>query len=52
MITLSICIVAAIAVWTARETSRIPMKDLGNKNALPVAEDEYQRLRAAAMSKA
>lgn len=51
-ITLGICIVVAIAVWTARETSRIRMQDLGNRNAVPVPEDEYQRLRAKAMSKA
>ena len=51
-ITFGICVVVSIAVWTARETSRIPMKDLGNKDAVPVPEAEYLRLREAAMPKA
>jgi Na+/melibiose symporter-like transporter len=47
-ITLGICIVAAIAAWTARETYRVHLNDLGNKNAVPVPMPEYQRARAEA----
>jgi MFS family permease len=47
-ITLAICAVAAVAAWSARETSRVHLNDLGNKNAVPVPLPEYQRLRAEA----
>jgi beta-lactamase superfamily II metal-dependent hydrolase len=49
-IALAICIVAAIAAWTARETYRIHMNDLGNKNAVPVPKPEYERLRAQTLA--
>lgn len=45
-----ITIIAAIAAWSARETYRIPMKDLGKPNAKPMPLDEYERLRAQAMA--
>ena len=45
LITMAICVVAAISAWTARETYRVHMKDLGNKNAVPVPKDEYDALR-------
>jgi MFS family permease len=44
-ITLAICAVAAISAWTARETYRVHLNDLGNKNAVPVPKAEYDRLR-------
>ncbi|MDB5879545.1 MAG: putative transporter, MFS-type [Variovorax sp.] len=44
-ITLGVTIVAAIAAFTARETYRIHMRDLGNPNAVPVDKDEYDRMR-------
>jgi MFS family permease len=44
-ITLGICAVAAIAAFTARETYRVRMKDLGDANAVPVPKAEYDRLR-------
>jgi MFS family permease len=44
-ITLAICIVAAIAAWTARETYRVHMDDLGNPHAVPVPKAEYDRIR-------
>jgi MFS family permease len=47
-ITLGICIVAAIAAWSARETYRVHLNDLGDKNAVPVPKPEYDRLRAQA----
>jgi MFS family permease len=47
-ITLGICIIAAIAAWSARETYRVHLNDLGDKNAVPVPAPEYARLRAEA----
>ncbi|MDM0111070.1 MFS transporter [Variovorax sp. J22R133] len=44
-ITLCVTILAAIAAWTARETYRVQMKDLGDANAKPVPKVEYDRLR-------
>jgi len=49
-ITLGITIVAAIAAWTARETYRVRLDDLGNPNAVPVAKDVYDRLRERNLS--
>ncbi|RZM01478.1 MAG: MFS transporter [Variovorax sp.] len=49
-ITLAITVVAAIAAFTARETYRVHMLDLGNKNAVPVPEAEYERLRQKAIA--
>jgi MFS family permease len=47
-ITLGICIVAALGAWSARETFRVHLNDLGNKRAVPVPVREYERLRAEA----
>ena len=44
-ITLAVCVIAAIAAWTARETYRVRMHDLGNPNAVPIPKDEYERMR-------
>ncbi len=44
--------IAAAAAWSARETYRVHMNDLGNPNAVPVPKAEYDRLRAAAISQA
>ena len=44
-----ITVIAAIAAWSARETYRIPMNDLGKPNAKPMPIEEYERLRSAAM---
>ena len=44
-ITLAICIVAAISAWTARETYRVHMNDLGDRDAVPVPKAEYDRMR-------
>jgi MFS family permease len=51
-ITLAICIVAAIAAWTARETYRVPMADLGNADAVPVPKADYDRMREKAVTDA
>ncbi len=49
-ITLAITVVCAISAWSARETYRVRLGDLGDPGAQPVAKGDYDRLRAAAMS--
>ena len=46
-ITFAVTVVAAIAAFTARETYRLPVNDLGNAYAAPMAKPDYDRLRAA-----
>jgi MFS family permease len=46
--TLGLAIVAALAAFSARETFRIHMNDLGKKDAVPVPEGEYERMRSDA----
>ena len=45
-ITFGITVIAAIAAWSARETYRVHLNDLGNPTAVPVPKPEYDRLRA------
>ncbi|MDT7555014.1 MAG: hypothetical protein QOI16_3554, partial [Pseudonocardiales bacterium] len=47
-ITFGLSIIAAIAAYSARETFRIHLNDLGNKDAVPIPREEYDRLRARA----
>jgi MFS family permease len=49
-IAFGITVIAAVAAMSARETYRIHMHDLGKPNAVPVPEQEYERLRQQAMS--
>src|ERR1700722_844334 len=51
-ITLAVPIVAAIAVWSARETSRIHLNDLGDPDAVAVDKRDYDRMRAQALADA
>ncbi|MGS0686352.1 MFS transporter [Nakamurella sp. GG22] len=44
-ITFALAVVAAIAAFSARETFRVHMNDLGAKNAVPVPKAEYDRIR-------
>jgi len=44
--TFAITIIAALAGWSARETYRIHLNDLGDPRAVPVDRQEYDRLRA------
>jgi MFS family permease len=48
-ITLGVTIIAAISAWTARETCRVHLNDLGNADAVPVPKHEYDRLREQTM---
>jgi MFS family permease len=47
-ITFGIGIIAALAAWSARETYRVHMNDLGRDDAPVVSREEYERIRAAA----
>jgi MFS family permease len=49
-ITLGVAVIAAIAASTARETYRVHMNDLGDPNAVPVPQPEYDRLREKTIS--
>jgi MFS family permease len=51
-VTFGVTVIAAIAAWTARETYRVPMNDLGDPNAVPVPKAEYDRLREKAVLEA
>jgi MFS family permease len=44
-ITVGVAIVACIAAYSARETYRLKLDDLGNPDATPVPKDEYERIR-------
>ncbi|HEV2511519.1 MFS transporter [Bosea sp. (in: a-proteobacteria)] len=44
-IAFAICVIAAAACWSARETYRVRMNDLGNPEAAPVDQASYERLR-------
>ena len=46
---LGITVVGAVAAWSAPETHRIPLNDLGKPDAVPVPREEYERIRTAAV---
>ncbi|MDE2363429.1 MAG: MHS family MFS transporter [Hyphomicrobiales bacterium] len=48
--TLAVTVIAALAAWTARETYRLHLNDLGDPAAKPVGETEYAAARAAALN--
>jgi MFS family permease len=45
--TFGCAIIAAVAAFSARETYRVHLNDLGTKDAVPVPVEEYERIRAA-----
>ena len=51
-ITFAITALAAAAAFSARETFRVHMKDLGHREAVPVGKAEYDRLRAESLTDA
>jgi len=51
-ITFGVTVVAALAAWSARETYRVRMEDLGNPNARPVDKPSYAHLRGESLAKA
>ncbi len=50
-IAFAITIVSALAAWSARETYRVAIADLGHPDAVPLPKGEYDRLRARSMEK-
>jgi MFS family permease len=48
-IAFGITVIAALAAWTARETYRVHLNDLGRRDAVPVPKDAYDRIRAEAL---
>ena len=44
-ITFAVTVIASLATWSARETYRVPLRDLDNPDAVPLDEREYMRLR-------
>ncbi len=51
-ITFGITAIAAIAAFSARETYRVHLNDLGHRDAVPVPKPEYDRLRQSAVADA
>jgi len=45
-ITFAVTVISAAAAWSARETYRIHLNDLGDPNGVPVSKQDYQRMRA------
>jgi MFS family permease len=49
-ITMAATVLAALAAFTARETYRVHMHDLGNPDAVPVPKAEYDRMRGQSVA--
>ncbi len=47
-LTFAVTVVSALAAWSARETYRVHLGDLGNSNAVPLDDREYLRRRVQA----
>ena len=52
IMTLAITAIAAISAWSSRESSRIPLHDLGKPDAVPVPEPQYATQRQSALAQA
>jgi MFS family permease len=48
--TLAVAMISCIAAYSARETYRLRLNDLGNPNATPVPKEEFERIRALSES--
>jgi MFS family permease len=51
-ITFGVTAIAAVAAFSARETYRVHMNDLGHPGAVPVSKQEYDRMRELSFAKA
>jgi MFS family permease len=49
-ITFGVTIISAIAAWSARESYRIRLNDLGDPNAVPMPKSEYDRMRGGSIA--
>jgi Na+/melibiose symporter-like transporter len=48
-ITLGVTVISALAAWSARETYRVRLSDLGKKDAVPIPKEQYDQLREEAL---
>jgi MFS family permease len=46
LITFGIAVIACVAAYSARETYRLRLNDLGDPNATPVPREEFERIKA------
>ena len=46
LITFGIAVIACVAAYSARETYRLRLDDLGNPNATPVPKEEFEKIKA------
>jgi hypothetical protein len=44
--------ITVIAAWSARESCPVPLNDLGDRKAVPVAKQVYDRSRARTLAHA
>ena len=51
-IAFGITVIAAISAWSSRETYRVHLNDLGDRNAAPVPKPEYDRMREQTIANA
>lgn len=51
-LTLGVTVVSALAAWSARETYRLRLDDLGKKNAVPIPKQQYEQLREESLGEA
>lgn len=49
-IAFGVTVISAVAAFTARETFRVPMSQLGERDAKPVSAQEYDQQRAQALA--
>jgi MFS family permease len=49
-IAFGVTIIAAVAAWSARETYRIHLNDLGDPNAVPVDKADYDMIRSGTVA--
>ncbi len=49
-IAFAVTCISAVAAWSAKETYRVHLNDLGDPNAVPVAKEDYARMRAQAFA--
>jgi hypothetical protein len=47
LVCLGVTIIGAAAAWSAPETCRVHLNDLGRRDAVPVPREEYERIRTA-----
>ncbi|MCC8395928.1 MHS family MFS transporter [Paraburkholderia sp. MMS20-SJTR3] len=51
-LTFGATIVSALSAWSARETFRVPLAELGNRSAVPLSKEHYEQLREQSLSNA